>query len=1375
MRSIMKALAFAVLALIVLLAAGLIYLQTAHGFRHVLVPALAGLMKAEIEVRDGGFSLGGRLAFEGLKLKSERAGVALEVERAAVSASLLPLLRRQPPVIHDLEVHTITLALTEPMDAARPPTAEEQAGQAQPIVVIPVIERAVVDGFTMTRLTRSRTLALRDASLTLDHFGPGQTAAAKLTSAFLHEQGSAAAPLAGTVSMNLTLAQNAVGTVFRLAGSNEVVLEAGPLSFSQTFAGDYDAAGDALHLTTTVDARKGTTALGTTRAEVSLAGAQAEPTLQASVDLQGLTGEALTTLLAGFVPAQFASGRVDAQVQINQTGPLVGMRASLAGRELTLRRGTETSPPVNIQVNHAGSFDQRVGELSIQQLDAALAKGAQPLVTAKLARPIVMRIGAPESRGEAGNQSAALHVQLHGLSIRDLRAWLTREGHDPLTNVVAGDLRGSAEVTVIGEGQSLEVRSRLQAANVLIRTAGDGDVLGPLSFQNDTRASLTQFTTLTIDQCTTSIMLKNRQVGRLEVSAAGQVRKPGGIQALHGALQLAGLPLDALNPLLALRSPARFQRARLDGEGTIQIEGDRMKWNVGLRGSHVSLRLPDMHRPTPPLDVQVSHAGSLEQASGMLHLEKLAIQVLEGPRPVVRGNLDRPLLFPLSARAAGSGGNVESPPITLTIDISQLAVAQLRPWVAMKGGTFFAHVRRGEATGHLQLQMRGLADRMEIKGNLDLKDVQLERRDSPVMAAPFTLHARVLANVAGLSRITIDPSNIEIASGSQTLAQVTATGTLDQKAGTINMRVQAAAANLTETLDRVGLLTARQRPLIDGGSFTSDSTMTTAGPQQPIQLKTELQLDKLLVRLDPRQVHTQSVSGQGMVVIGADRRDLRFDHVGMTLRSGGATTGAFGVAGQWPLGGPSAPGEVTLTVKDWDASMPAGLFQLFPGREPGPLPVNVQVTIKRDAQGAVTVRGHEAVGPLSRKGAPGDRKTFHVEHDLSRADRGLRIASLRVTGKRSEGEADAMSLTGAVHLADRPLLQARGKVERLDVKWLADLFTEPGEPEQAEKAVAAVAAAPVAPTQTGKGIPADLDVDLEAGSLQYKGLKLEQGRLIARGTGGSLHTVLHPTKLAGGEIEAMVDVTMVRKVPHLKWVGRGRRLAVAALLQGLNPEREPPITGIGTFTTAGTGHGSGTAFKQSVTGTATFDLNQGRFVKSELLAFVAKVTQIKEIEGMGFDNFHVEAQARDGVVQLQKAHVVGPAIVLDAAGHIGLDGSLNVKISPRVSAELAQRVQGLCFAPLLHTVEGVTVFPFAVLVKGTVQKPSYGLDIRAEELVGKNLGLLAGGLLKTLQGCGEESVGGGAAAAGEAVDLLKGAAKGLFDNLLGSPKDRDRK
>jgi hypothetical protein len=197
--------------------------------------------------------------------------------------------------------------------------------------------------------------------------------------------------------------------------------------------------------------------------------------------------------------------------------------------------------------------------------------------------------------------------------------------------------------------------------------------------------------------------------------------------------------------------------------------------------------------------------------------------------------------------------------------------------------------------------------------------------------------------------------------------------------------------------------------------------------------------------------------------------------------------------------------------------------------------------------------------------------------------------------------------------------------------------------------------------------------------------------------------------------------------------------------------------------------------KQTLTGSATLDLNQGHFVKSELLTFVAKVTQIKEIEGMGFENFHAEAQVKDGVAQLHKVHVIGPGIVLDAAGQIGLDGSLNVKVSPRVSPELAQRVKGLCFAPLLRTVEGITVFPFAVLVIGTVQNPSYGVDIRAEELVGKNIGLLAGGLLKTLQGCGEQSVGGGAAAAGEAVDVLKGAAKGLFDNLLGGSKDRNRK
>jgi len=135
---------------------------------------------------------------------------------------------------------------------------------------------------------------------------------------------------------------------------------------------------------------------------------------------------------------------------------------------------------------------------------------------------------------------------------------------------------------------------------------------------------------------------------------------------------------------------------------------------------------------------------------------------------------------------------------------------------------------------------------------------------------------------------------------------------------------------------------------------------------------------------------------------------------------------------------------------------------------------------------------------------------------------------------------------------------------------------------------------------------------------------------------------------------------------------------------------------------------------------------------------------------------------------LNQAQVVGPAVGLEAGGKIGLDGRLDAHIEPKIGPALSGHVNIPCLNELTKTVDGFTRLPVAVTVQGTAEKPAYGVQVTAGNLVGRQAGALVGTIADLLTGCQ-----GGAAtqkATEKAVGAINEAAKGLFKDLLGGEK-----
>ncbi len=118
------------LVVLVLLASLLFYVQTRHGFRHLIVPLAVKLTGAKLEAQDGLLSLLGALEVDGLLYEDPTSGVSFDAERVALRAVPWSFITEGVPRIDDLELKRANLRIVLRPGPATEPVREEDMGPA---------------------------------------------------------------------------------------------------------------------------------------------------------------------------------------------------------------------------------------------------------------------------------------------------------------------------------------------------------------------------------------------------------------------------------------------------------------------------------------------------------------------------------------------------------------------------------------------------------------------------------------------------------------------------------------------------------------------------------------------------------------------------------------------------------------------------------------------------------------------------------------------------------------------------------------------------------------------------------------------------------------------------------------------------------------------------------------------------------------------------------------------------------------------------------------------------------------------------------------------------------------------------------------------
>ena len=1365
---------------LVLLTSLLFYVQTRHGFQHLIVPLVVNLTGAKLEARDGLLSLLGALEVDELLYEDPMSGVSFAVERVALRAVPWSFMTDDAPRIEELEIKRANLRIVLRPGLETELVREEEIEPEAAFHPISVaIERARFDDVTVTIEHGDRRITGQVAA-TLDKFGPARAGNFTLQTGFLLER-DGTPDVSGSMDITLSVDVGPGGTPIAWSGSNWAIARIGRgsmdasdpevVNFKQTLAGLYDRAAQSLRAVSTVTiGRGGVPSSGTVELTASMEGGKHPAVTDISLTMADVMGDTLNLWLGEASAARVNAGRFDAKVVAHVEETQTSIRGKVTGSGVRLKLGDqEASPPVDFSLQHVGSFDSATRDVAIETLTLGFSDRGKTLLSGALDRPVSLHLDRP--KGEipplgAGAEPAVWSLRLTQSSVQTLRPWLALLlGREPLQRVAAGRFGGSLHVSMYEQGTIVDVASRLEGSEVMLRgREGKREVqVGPLGIVADWKSRLTGLQRLKLDPLTTSVTLKGKPVGLLHATVIWRVGDPTGITALKSTVKLTGLPGETLNPLFDLWSQTRIGRGQIDGQAKVDVEQGRVKWEVDVHGQEVQMHLPDATTDAPSLDLLVKQAGEFDSTAQELRLDQLNIQIVEQRRPVVTLWLDQPLMLNLAQDTEGNASKIggSSEPITLGIRVNHLGVRHLRPMVAMATSQYIPSIRGGSLDADLKVRFSGDHE-VAVVGRLDLKEVRIEHGEKHA-SAPITLSTEVRASVTGRSRFTVDSWTVQGLAGKRLLAQARIAGSANSGSAT-DLSLDVTASDLSQLVDRLGLLTERQQGLISGGTLAGGVRLVTAGPQKPLTVKAAFQSANLNIGLDKTRPLIRSLGLQAEVEVDAALTVAELQRMEAFIESGGARAGTLTASGRWPMAaaGTTTPdGVLSVTVKEWDSEPFVEFFGILPGRTPGPLPLTAELKVTQEPDGKTFgLQGKETLGPISVavKGRDPEPTRIHLVHDIAQSGDEIRVTALSLTAERPNGRPDRAAVNGSFRIGPRPYVQLHGSLDACDADWYGALAASPSERPPTGKTFNTPHDAKN--DETSLGIPLELDVDLSIGSVTYRTLEISNGRLVAKGAGGSMQVTLEPTDLAGGSVQGVVTVALKGGRPEFGWDAEGNALDLSVLTKAAYAESEPRVTGRVRFTTSGTAQGQGKIFRRSLSGAAVFDIADGQFIKSRLFEFLAEQTHIQQFRGLGFRTTHGELQIKDEWVHLNQVRVNGPSVAVEAGGRVGLDGQLDVQVQPKIGPTLSDHVHIPCANQLMKTVDGFTVLPIAVTVEGTAENPAYGVNVMASRMVGRHTATLIGTIANLLTACR------GGETAQKATEEALGTANKILDDLI---------
>ena len=651
--------------MVLLLAAFVFYLQTGHAFRHIIIPLVSAVVPGKLQVNDGSLTFPATLELAGLSYQQPAVGLSLQIDQLLVRISLMAWLREQLLLVEELDLENGNLRMASGMTT--PPqegeTAVATAGKTALMVPL-AIQRARLENITLSIQTGSDEFTVRNLKMAIDGVGPGRTGTIDLRSEVAFERSAGQMRWAGALLLTGALEESPGGQELKWNMSHKLKIRewpkhvassgSGAITLEQTLSGRYDFTQATVHADSSMTLREGETSLGNLSLQFTRTESPDGTIMDVGMKIQEMTDAALNLMLGNDESFRLRSAHMSGDVNIHAIGERYDIRSIFTGQQLQAVSGKVTTPPVDVDVAQTGTFHLGSRNVTLDILDLRVAEHDHVRLAAELKHSLTINLDTDgmERRG-VSTQNAPQDdwvLTINDIGVAQLRQWCDAFGWTGLRGVRTGQLGGIVSVSSRDNGNAIDLNTRLMITNVRMAGAEKVTDRAPLKFAHEIQGTVTNLTLLHLHSWIMTASVHDRSVGAIRLSGTINLRTPTRDPGLEGSLTITGLPGGTCNPLLALWSDTRIDRALFNGAAEIKLTGDLLSWEIDLRGNQVSLRLPEMHQATAPLDLVVTQSGSFDLMTGVLRLDKGTVQELERSRPVITAVLNKPVRIALPGK-----------------------------------------------------------------------------------------------------------------------------------------------------------------------------------------------------------------------------------------------------------------------------------------------------------------------------------------------------------------------------------------------------------------------------------------------------------------------------------------------------------------------------------------------------------------------------------------------------------------------------------------------------------------------------------------------------------------------------------------------------
>ena len=228
-------------------------------------------------------------------------------------------------------------------------------------------------------------------------------------------------------------------------------------------------------------------------------------------------------------------------------------------------------------------------------------------------------------------------------------------------------------------------------------------------------------------------------------------------------------------------------------------------------------------------------------------------------------------------------------------------------------------------------------------------------------------------------------------------------------------------------------------------------------------------------------------------------------------------------------------------------------------------------------------------------------------------------------------------------------------------------------------------------------------------------------------------------KLFNGQAEARGGISLGSASPpfHAKVALRGLQLGPA--LETVNPDSKVSVSGTASMDVAVAGRGfSVPDLTNALEGPGHLEVKDGKIegvnlVEEAVMLLKAAGISLDQTQATVYSTIETDFMVKRGVVTVQKLLMDSHDFQATATGTVGFDQALNLAVNLTLSQTLSQKLAGSSPIVKLALKDGRLRVP--LLITGTAQNPSYGLDMKgltgkAQEQMQEKLKRAAEGLLQ---------------------------------------------